>query len=758
MPLEETPPKWPTRQFSSDTPLLHIEDDKLNRARFCQELADSLAGWKGAESLVVGICGEWGSGKSTIKKFVIDELRQKVPAPHILEFNPWEWSGQHKLLEGFLWQIGGLFGKKDRAKETEELAKKWELFAARITMGKVAQEVAKPFVPYVAILLGYPVILGLVGTFTPWPWPAVAAGVLLLLGLISQAPAVAEQRAKTLRARAELEAKSLDDLKQEIKDELQRPKQQPAIFFIDDIDRLANAEIHLLIQLVKQNGQFPNLIYVLLFQKDIVAKALNEITSDQGVSYLKKIIQVEFDVPLASSGQMQNTLVQGLLKIMTTRGIAFRWSKERWDDLFLPHLWPYFRNLRDVNRFLNAFEFYFNMHTNGEDLEVDPVDLVCVEIIRMFDHPAYLEIQCAFFNESINMSAAMLAERTDQAFARRIESIVNSSERSTLRRRQLEDILYYLFPQGGRNPRGGDEEAWLAGLRICHPRHFGKYFQLSLDPGQPSARERSHLFASLDDRNKTAHILRSSIQKHQFTDFVEFIAVSRKDIPEARLEVFVTALMDVGDTLGLSDDFFTNQVSLCITVIFACLKEVPSRADILWKAVNATNGLIVPVAFIHSEGKKARAEGTPDQFILTADDVARFSDLMVERIRGKAANFTLLYFEQAARVFNSWIEWTNQGEVNAWMAKAVEVPSYARMFLRRLLSRRMTGMTKEWVLHGKYVEKFIALDVLLAAVEKPDASQPVADEVIAIKMLREAVSRKAAGTAYEEITHAAIWH
>jgi hypothetical protein len=322
----------------------------------------------------------------------------------------------------------------------------------------------------------------------------------------------------------------------------------------------------------------------------------------------------------------------------------------------------------------------------------------------------------------------------------------------------LEDILYYLFPQGGRNSRGGDEETWLSGLRICHPRHFGKYFQLSLDPGQPSARERSHLFASLDDRNKTADILRSSIQKHQFNDFLEFIAVSRKDIPEARLEVFVTALMDVGDTLGLSDDFFGDPVGLCIGVIFACLKDVPSGADILWKAINATSGLIVPVAFIQSEGKKARAEGTPNQFILAADDVTRFSDLVVKRIRGKAANFTLLYFEQVARVFNSWIEWTNQSEVNAWVAKAVEVPSYARMFLRRVLSRRITGMKKEWVLHGKYLEQFIALDVLLAAVEKPDASQPVADEVIAIKMLREAVRRKEAGTAYEEISHAGIWH
>src|SRR5580704_6250998 len=97
-------------QFSADQPLTDPANDKLNRSRFSREIARSIGNWSGNESLVVSLTGEWGSGKSTIKNFVNYYLKHKA---YVLEFNPWQWSGQDKLLEAFLWQLGDLFGKKD---------------------------------------------------------------------------------------------------------------------------------------------------------------------------------------------------------------------------------------------------------------------------------------------------------------------------------------------------------------------------------------------------------------------------------------------------------------------------------------------------------------------------------------------------------------------------------------------------------------------------------------------------------------------
>ena len=529
---------------------------------------------------------------------------EKKPEPFVLEFNPWEWSGQDKLLEGFLWQVGGLFGLKDKAKETEDLAKQWEEFGATITLGKTVQEAARPLAPFFTVLFGYPVVFGLL-SFTQWPYPALGAVGLLILGIISQWPTVVDQIAKIYRAKAVVQTKTLQQLKEGIRAELLKPDQRPAIIFVDDIDRLTDAEIHLLIQLVKQNGQFPNLIYVLLYQKSIVAQALSN-NSEQGNAYLKKIVQVEFDVPLASARQMQHILTEGVLEIMNRRGVAFKWDKERWADLFPELLWPYFRNIRDVKRFLGAFEFYFNMHINGNDLEVNPVDLIAIEVLRMFDHPAYLEIGRSMFQ----MSLSVLGDGIDQTFSKQIESIVNSEQRSDTRKKYLEDILHYLFPQAGKNNKGGNEEEWLEKHRVCQARHFNKYFRLALEAGQPSARELSNLLQNINDRNALVTIFKQSIASGHFDDFLEFIAVSRKKIPTESLEIFVTALMDIGDSFSTTKNLLDGDTNWqCVRVIFNCLKDVEGRADILWKALNATHGIMLPVRIIGSEDSDARKDG-----------------------------------------------------------------------------------------------------------------------------------------------------
>src|SRR6266496_2286356 len=121
-------------QFSADQPLTNPADDKLNRDRFSAEIALSIANWSGRDSLVVSLTGEWGSGKSTIKNFVICHLKDKA---YVLKFNPWQWSGQDKLLEAFLWQLGDLFGKEDIAKKTKKLAAKWRAYASIIKIGGV---------------------------------------------------------------------------------------------------------------------------------------------------------------------------------------------------------------------------------------------------------------------------------------------------------------------------------------------------------------------------------------------------------------------------------------------------------------------------------------------------------------------------------------------------------------------------------------------------------------------------------------------
>lgn len=71
----------------------------------------------------------------------------------------------------------------------------------------------------------------------------------------------------------------------------------PILIGIDDLDRLTADEVRLVFQLIKANADFPNLVYLTLFQRDIVEGNLEKAKSGSGKDFLEKVVQVGFDVP-----------------------------------------------------------------------------------------------------------------------------------------------------------------------------------------------------------------------------------------------------------------------------------------------------------------------------------------------------------------------------------------------------------------------------------------------------------------------------
>lgn len=87
------------------------------------------------------------------------------------------------------------------------------------------------------------------------------------------------------------------------------------IVIIDDIDRLNNNQIKLIFQLVNSLAGFPNLIYLLSFDREIVVRALSEEQKCNGEEYLEKIIQVPFNIPEAKGDLVQSVFFEKLNKL-----------------------------------------------------------------------------------------------------------------------------------------------------------------------------------------------------------------------------------------------------------------------------------------------------------------------------------------------------------------------------------------------------------------------------------------------------------
>lgn len=738
-----------TSQLSADQPLVDPIDDKLDRDRFSAEIARSLANWKGHGSLIVSLSGEWGSGKSTIKNFVIHHLAEKVTT---IDFNPWQWSGQDKLLEGFLWQLGKTFGKEDIAKATRKLASKWRAFASITKFGHelstIGEKLVIPFLSLSAITLWMTARL----TTTPWlTWVGVCISVLFVS--LSAIAGLAETVSAVLSDLGAFHEKTLEELRSEIEGEM-RKLTKPIVVFADDIDRLTKEEIKLLIQLVKANAQFPNLVYFLLFQRDIVVRALAEITPDDGAKYLRKIVQVEFDVPKASDSQMQNVLTLGLDRIINTTTVKMRWNQSHWHSIFLDDLWPYFGNLRDIKRFLGSFEFYFALHVNEGVLEVNPVDLIAVEILRMFDHDAFLSISKSSLGHSAGLTS-FLATEADKAnaFNQEIDGVLATPARPDAYKARLKHLLQCLFPQS-KNIDAANE--WERDFRVCNEASFNKYFQLTIDRTKPSARDITRFVELSRDPHALVQILRIAIKNDTIEDFLSLIFVTREEIGIDAMPSVTTAMFDVGDDLpeARPSMFSTGLDMRCNSFIYHRLKAADAnrRTDILWEAYKATSGFILPIYNLSLEDARARERAEKTLFLIDEGRLNDFVELTVDRIRTKAADLSLIEHKHCGVVLYRWRDWTTAEEVGTWLTGIASDPRFAIKLLRHLMSKTIiNGVEEEPLFPGEAVDTLITLEILYAGIESISPEQMLPSDVVAIRLLSKAIEWKNASRPYREV-------
>src|SRR5262245_29128036 len=89
----------------SDRPIARTEEDKLGYGAFAERLVKPLVAWPTDQSLVVGLYGSWGTGKSSVLNLLHSALLQPQPegTPQAIpiRFNPWLYRDTESLLISF---------------------------------------------------------------------------------------------------------------------------------------------------------------------------------------------------------------------------------------------------------------------------------------------------------------------------------------------------------------------------------------------------------------------------------------------------------------------------------------------------------------------------------------------------------------------------------------------------------------------------------------------------------------------------------
>ena len=86
-----------------DNPITSPRHDALGRREAAKSFAQSVLRLDASDGAVVGVFGPWGSGKTSFLNLVKHELEGE--SVHILEFNPWMFSGTEQLVQRFFIEL-----------------------------------------------------------------------------------------------------------------------------------------------------------------------------------------------------------------------------------------------------------------------------------------------------------------------------------------------------------------------------------------------------------------------------------------------------------------------------------------------------------------------------------------------------------------------------------------------------------------------------------------------------------------------------
>ena len=154
---------------------------------------------------------------------------------------------------------------------------------------------------------------------------------------------------------------------------------------LDDIDHLSNEQIRYVFQLITSVARFPNTIYLLVFDKEIVVEALKDVQSGNGQDYLEKVIQMPIQIPDIQRSDLRNILFDRLDRIKADfKELGF--DQNHWQQLFSSCVNPFTKHLRDINRLCNALRFKLT----GISSEVDFTDMLAISVLEIH-HPLVYE-------------------------------------------------------------------------------------------------------------------------------------------------------------------------------------------------------------------------------------------------------------------------------------------------------------------------------------------------------------------------------
>lgn len=316
----------------TDDPLSSGESDTLNRQPYARRAAQLILQTHSFDSSVVfGLSGPWGSGKTSLLNMITEELTAEAGHWAVARFTPWATSDASGMLEEFYTSlVQALPAKKSKH--------------VKRALGLVAQVTAPAaaLIPYAGQSAAELSRMAAAALTTKPSWP--------------EAFTEASNRLKTLRL--------------------------PILMVVDDIDRLQAEELLILLKVVRLLGRFPGVQYILAYDDETLLRALSTTrdAADQDGSaerYMEKIVQYPLVVPPLLRHQQIQRLNEGLTSLARHADAD---NGQRRIGGLLDFFVELLRTPRAIDRYLAQLRHHLPMIPPEE---VDDEDVMILTLLRV---------------------------------------------------------------------------------------------------------------------------------------------------------------------------------------------------------------------------------------------------------------------------------------------------------------------------------------------------------------------------------------
>jgi predicted KAP-like P-loop ATPase len=643
------------RNYFNDSPIETAEDDRYAITSFAEAIAKSILNIKQPIGTTIALNGPWGSGKSSAVNLIRGALQlANDDKLAVTDFKCWWYRGEEALALAFLQNLHTVLksGLGDKIKDLIPNMTQRLLQAGPVIGQAVSLASGNPFTTLI------PGMSNFVSTFFP--------------------------KGETVEKTFQKLAKVLQD------------QDRRFLVIIDDIDRLSPDEALAIFRMVKSVGCLPNVMYLLVFDRELAEKAVQERYPSEGPHFLEKIIQAGFELPAPLQIDLNNAVLASVSEICGTPDEA---KIIRVMNIFYDVVVPYLTTPRHVARFQNAISVTWPAIAN----EVNLADFIALEILRLYEPGLFKAIRLHKSKVCGTRQQGDLDQHNDASFDAFLQDVPES------RHGLAKLALQRLFPRLESMGYGHEWiREWSSERRICVEAHFNTYFRLSLSDDALPSSQIDELIARIDDREFIQETLLQAARTERrggtsmVPVYLEELITHAARVEKHKVEPLLTALFQIHDEIDLKNDVDRGFMEIGETTLrfhWLMRRLTGDRFSLnerttLYLAVTDQAALGWLVDFVRSARDGYReSENRPwreEDCLVTRQALEPLTARALNAIRS-AADGSLLHHQDLLHILNCWRDFLDNdpAEVRAWTDSLMNDDAALV-----ILARAMTGQSQ----------------------------------------------------------------